>query len=140
MLAANQRTRPQPVIVRTTSTARPDRMSAQIAGLGLIAICPGLHVGAHNVSNVDIYYNAGLPGGGAACPCRAIPRRRGTRATGRVMLTRRHMLAAGGGGLAILAMPSVLRAKNIEVIEMRGTPRGERISGTIRSVLPFPAA
>ncbi|MGX0877839.1 plastocyanin [Roseovarius sp. MBR-154] len=43
------------------------------------------------------------------------------------MRTRRHILAAGGGGLATLAMPSLLRAQQVEVIEMRGTPRGERI-------------
>lgn len=43
------------------------------------------------------------------------------------MITRRHILAAGGGGLATLAMPSILRAQDTEVIEMRGTARGERI-------------
>lgn len=43
------------------------------------------------------------------------------------MLTRRHILAAGGGGLATLAGPSILRAQDVRVIEMRGTPRGERI-------------
>ena len=43
------------------------------------------------------------------------------------MLTRRQILAAGGGGLATLAAPSLLRAQQVEVIEMRGTPRGERI-------------
>lgn len=43
------------------------------------------------------------------------------------MLTRRHILVAGGGGLATLAIPSLLRAQQVEVIEMRGTARGERI-------------
>jgi hypothetical protein len=41
MLAADQRTRPQPVIDRTTSAAKPFRMSAPFAGLDLIAICAG---------------------------------------------------------------------------------------------------
>lgn len=43
------------------------------------------------------------------------------------MISRRHILAVGGGGLATLALPSILRAQNFEIIEMRGTPRGERI-------------
>lgn len=43
------------------------------------------------------------------------------------MLTRRHVLAAGGGVFATLATPPVLRAQGFETIEMRGTPRGERV-------------
>lgn len=45
------------------------------------------------------------------------------------MLFRRHLLAMGGGGLAILAAPSLLRAATgaTEVIEMRSTARGERV-------------
>lgn len=45
------------------------------------------------------------------------------------MWTRRHMLALGGGGLATLAAPSLVRAGSsaAEVIEMRGTARGERV-------------
>jgi plastocyanin len=41
--------------------------------------------------------------------------------------TRRHVLALGGSGLAALAVPRLARAAGIEVIEMRGTPRGERV-------------
>ena len=47
------------------------------------------------------------------------------------MLRRRHILALGGGGLATLAAPRLVRAATgsgaTEVIEMRGTPRGERV-------------
>lgn len=44
-----------------------------------------------------------------------------------MMLARRHLLAVGGGLFATLAIPSRLRAQSVEVIEMRGTARGERI-------------
>ena len=45
------------------------------------------------------------------------------------MLTRRRILALGGGGLATLAAPSLLRANSprVEVIEMSGTARGEHV-------------
>lgn len=42
-------------------------------------------------------------------------------------LTRRHMLAVWGGALATLAAPAVLAARQPQVIEMRGTARGERV-------------
>ncbi len=41
--------------------------------------------------------------------------------------TRRWVLLAGGGGLATLAIPRLPGAAATEVIEMRGTPRGERV-------------
>ena len=44
-----------------------------------------------------------------------------------MMLTRRHLLAGGGGIVATLATPLHLAAQDRLVIEMRGTPRGERI-------------
>lgn len=43
------------------------------------------------------------------------------------MSTRRQFLAAGGGVIAALATPLRLSAMSAEIIEMRGTPRGERI-------------
>ncbi|MCL4674701.1 MAG: hypothetical protein KJZ59_01415 [Pararhodobacter sp.] len=42
-------------------------------------------------------------------------------------LARRRVLALGGGILATLTMPSIVRAGPLEVIEMRGTARGERV-------------
>ncbi|MDR9395736.1 MAG: plastocyanin/azurin family copper-binding protein [Roseovarius sp.] len=44
-----------------------------------------------------------------------------------MMRTRRQILATGGGGLATLLTPRILRAQGAEVVEMRGTARGERI-------------
>lgn len=44
-----------------------------------------------------------------------------------MMPTRRDVLALGGGGLATLAVPSVVSAQATEVIEMRGTARGEHV-------------
>lgn len=41
--------------------------------------------------------------------------------------TRRQVLALAGSGLATLAVLRVARAAEIEVVEMRGTPRGERV-------------
>ncbi len=41
--------------------------------------------------------------------------------------TRRQVLALGGSGLAALALLRVARAAESEVIEMRGTSRGERV-------------
>ncbi|MGK8236558.1 hypothetical protein ACLGGT_20705, partial [Roseovarius sp. MS2] len=64
-----------------------------------------LHVGAHNVTSVDIYYNAGHPGVEARTPCRTFSRRRSPRASGRVMLTRRQILAAG----VAVSLPSLRR-------------------------------
>ena len=43
------------------------------------------------------------------------------------MWTRRHVMALGGGGLATLAAPSLVRAGAAEVIEMTGTARGEHV-------------
>jgi plastocyanin len=43
------------------------------------------------------------------------------------MWTRRHVLTRGGGGLAALAAPRLVRAAVTETIEMRGTARGERV-------------
>lgn len=42
-------------------------------------------------------------------------------------LCRRTFLNLGGGTLATLALPTVLRAAPVEVVEMRGTARGERV-------------
>lgn len=43
------------------------------------------------------------------------------------MLTRRKALVLGGGLLATLAAPRMALAGAVEVIEMRGTARGERV-------------
>lgn len=43
------------------------------------------------------------------------------------MLSRRDALAFGGGLLATLAIPRIVRAEDIAVIEMRGTARGEHV-------------
>ncbi|EYD74241.1 Halocyanin [Rubellimicrobium mesophilum DSM 19309] len=43
------------------------------------------------------------------------------------MWTRRHLLARGGGGLAALAAPRLVRAAGTEVLGMRGSARGERV-------------
>lgn len=40
---------------------------------------------------------------------------------------RRRVLALGGGGLAALAVPAAVWAKSLEVIEMRGSARGEHV-------------
>lgn len=42
-------------------------------------------------------------------------------------LARRDLLTIGGGILATLSLPTVLRAAPVEVIEMRGTARGEHV-------------
>lgn len=42
-------------------------------------------------------------------------------------VSRRRALAMGGGGLAAVALPGRLGAAAAEVVEMRGTARGERI-------------
>lgn len=42
-------------------------------------------------------------------------------------LARRHFLTLGGGIIATLSIPAILRAAPLEIIEMRGTARGERI-------------
>ncbi len=42
-------------------------------------------------------------------------------------LARRKILALGSGILATLSMPAIVRAAPAEVIEMRGTARGERV-------------
>lgn len=44
-----------------------------------------------------------------------------------MMIARRQFLALGGGLSAALLLPRTLRAASVEVIEMRGTARGERI-------------
>lgn len=42
-------------------------------------------------------------------------------------IARRQFLAVGGGIIATLSTPALLRAASLETIEMRGTARGERI-------------
>lgn len=42
-------------------------------------------------------------------------------------LARRKVLALGSGVLATLSMPAIVRTAPVEVIEMRGTARGERV-------------
>lgn len=44
-----------------------------------------------------------------------------------MMIVRRQFLALGGGLGAALLLPRTLRAASVEVVEMRGTARGERI-------------
>lgn len=44
-----------------------------------------------------------------------------------MILARRRILAWGGGILATLSLPEIVRAGRVEVIEMRGTARGERV-------------
>ena len=44
-----------------------------------------------------------------------------------MILARRRILALGGGILATLSLPAIVRAGRVEVIEMRGTARGERV-------------
>lgn len=44
-----------------------------------------------------------------------------------MIIARRQMLILGGGLGAALLLPRALRAATIEVVEMRGTARGERI-------------
>lgn len=41
--------------------------------------------------------------------------------------SRRKFLTLGGGFLATLSLPQTLHAASVEVIEMRGTARGERV-------------
>lgn len=42
-------------------------------------------------------------------------------------LGRRQLILSGGGVVATLLTPAILRAAPLEVIEMRGTSRGERV-------------
>jgi len=51
---------------------------------------------------------------------------------------RRTFLAMGGGILATVSTPAILRAAPIEVIEMRGTSRGERVWFTPHGVAVSP--
>jgi len=44
-----------------------------------------------------------------------------------MIVGRRRFLAAGGGGLAVLSLPAILRAAEPTVIEMKGTARGEHV-------------
>lgn len=44
-----------------------------------------------------------------------------------MIIARRRVLAIGGSIFAALATPSILRAAPLEVIEMQGTSRGERV-------------
>ena len=44
-----------------------------------------------------------------------------------MMLTRRQLLALGGGGFAALVAPVLLHGQGMEVVEMRGSPRGEHV-------------
>ena len=53
-------------------------------------------------------------------------------------LARRTFLAMGGGILATLTPPAILRAAPIEEIEMRGTSRGERVWFTPHGVAVSP--
>jgi plastocyanin len=51
---------------------------------------------------------------------------------------RRQIIALGGGLCAALLLPRALRAASVEVIEMRGTRRGERIWFTPRGLAVAP--
>lgn len=44
-----------------------------------------------------------------------------------MMITRRQILALGGGLLATFGAPRLIVARDIEVIDMRGTARGEHV-------------
>lgn len=57
-----------------------------------------------------------------------------------MILDRRQFLVLGGGGLAALSTPSILRAAVTAVIEMRGTARGERVWFSIPGLLVEPGS
>ncbi len=55
-----------------------------------------------------------------------------------MIITRRQLLALGGGLSAALLLPPSLRAATTELIEMRGTARGERIWFSPRGLAVLP--